>query len=64
MSVGQSAAATIHTVVNSYKRAKVDTSRYLADVLLRVGTHPASRVADLVPANWKRIFGGGSTHAA
>ena len=25
---------------------------YLADVLVRVATHPASRVEDLLPANW------------
>jgi len=27
---------------------------YLADVLVRVATHPASRVEDLLPANWAR----------
>jgi hypothetical protein len=30
---------------------------YLADVLIRVATHPASRVDELIPANWKRLFG-------
>jgi len=27
---------------------------YLADVLVRVATHPASRVEDLLPTNWAR----------
>jgi hypothetical protein len=29
---------------------------YLADVLIRVQTHPASRVDGLLPQNWKRDF--------
>ena len=28
--------------------------RYLADVLVRVATHPASRVEELLPANCKK----------
>jgi transposase len=54
---GGCAAATIYTLVESCKKADVDPYRYLADVLIRVATHPASRVDDLIPANWKRIFG-------
>jgi len=26
---------------------------YLEDVLIRVQTHPASRIDELLPANWK-----------
>jgi transposase len=29
---------------------------YLLDVLQRVGSHPASRVDELIPRNWKRLF--------
>ena len=27
---------------------------YLADVLVRVATHPANRVEDLLPENWTK----------
>jgi len=54
---GGQAAATIYTLVESCKQAGVDPYCYLVDVLTRVATHPASRVEDLIPANWKRLFG-------
>ena len=53
---GGRAAATIYTLVESCKKADVDPQVYLADVLVRVATHPASRIDELIPANWKRIF--------
>jgi hypothetical protein len=37
-------------------QAGVDPQVYLADVLMRVATHPASRVHELIPARWKEIF--------
>lgn len=52
---GGRAAATIYTLVESCKMAGVDPYAYLSDVLLRVATHPASRVGELLPANWKQI---------
>jgi transposase len=52
---GGLAAATIYTLVESCKKASVNPYDYLADVLLRVATHPASRVDELLPANWKRL---------
>lgn len=55
---GGQAAATIYTLVESCKQADVDPSQYLADVLVRVATHPASRVDELLPAEWKRVFAG------
>lgn len=30
---------------------------YLADVLVRVATHPSSRLKQLLPANWAKVFG-------
>jgi transposase len=53
---GGRAAATIYTLVESCKKAGVDPQVYLADVLMRVATHPASRVHELIPARWKEIF--------
>jgi len=31
----------------------VDPFAYLRDVLERISTHPASRIAELLPRNWK-----------
>jgi hypothetical protein len=52
---GGHAAATIYTLVESCKKAGVDPYTYLADVMLRVATHPASRVDELLPSNWKQL---------
>ena len=30
---------------------------YLADVLLRVQTHPQSRIHELLPKNWQVLYG-------
>lgn len=49
---GGQAAATIYTLIECCRLAKVDMATYLADVLVRVATHPASEVAGLVPARW------------
>jgi hypothetical protein len=42
-------------VIASCRAAEVDRWEYLPDVLVRVATHPASQVADLVPARWAEI---------
>ena len=34
----------------------VNPEHYLTDVLLRVQSHPAAAIADLLPHNWKRLF--------
>lgn len=49
---GGRAAATVYTLIESCKLANADPVSYLADVLVRVATHPASRVEQLLPANW------------
>jgi transposase len=49
---GGRAAAVIYTLIECCRLAKVDMVSYLADVLVRVATHPASRVLELLPANW------------
>lgn len=53
---GGRAAAVIYTLVESCKLAGVDVLAYLADVLVRVATHPASRIDELLPANWAKHF--------
>jgi len=54
---GGRAAATIYSLIESCRRVDVDPFLYLRDVLVRVCTHPAARVHELVPANWKDLFG-------
>jgi hypothetical protein len=49
---GGRAAATIYTLIESARIANLDVVDYLADVLVRVANHPASRVDELLPANW------------
>jgi hypothetical protein len=53
---GGRAAAVIYTLIECCRLAEVDMVSYLADVLVRVVTHPASRVDELLPANWARLF--------
>jgi hypothetical protein len=42
----------------------VDVYTYLVDVLQRVGQHPAARVAELTPRQWKSRFAGNPLHSA
>lgn len=54
---GGRAAAVVLSLVESCRQAGVDPVDYFADVLVRVGSHPASRVEDLLPQNWATLFG-------
>lgn len=58
---GGRAAATIYSLIESCRRVDVDPFLYLRDVLVRVCTHLAARVHELVPANWKELFGADAT---
>jgi len=49
---GGRAAAVVYTLIECCRLANVDAVSYLADVLVRVATHPASRVGELVPDHW------------
>ena len=53
---GGRAAAVVYILIECCRRANVDMVSYLADVLVRVATHPASRVEELLPANWTARF--------
>jgi transposase len=46
-------AAAIYTLVETCKLNDVDPQAWLADVLARLPDHPASRISDLLPWNWK-----------
>ncbi len=52
---GGEAAAIVYSVIESCRCAEVDRWEYLRDVLVRVATHPASQVAELVPARWAEL---------
>jgi transposase len=46
-------AAIIYSLVASCKLCGIDPFAYLRDVLERISTHPASRIAELLPRNWQ-----------
>jgi hypothetical protein len=41
----------------------IDVYTYLVDVLQRVGQHPAFRVAELTPRQWKQRFAADPLHS-
>lgn len=49
---GAKRAAVIYSLIGSCKLFRIDPFAYLRDVLDRVSTHPASRIADLTPSGW------------
>ena len=46
-------AAAIYSLINTAKLNEVDPEAWLADVLRRIADHPARRIAELLPWNWK-----------
>jgi transposase len=46
-------AAAVYTLIETCKMNDVDPQAWLADLLARLPDHPASKVADLLPWNWK-----------
>jgi transposase len=47
-------AAAIYTLIETAKLSDVDPLAWLADVLARLQDHPAKRIDELLPWNWKR----------
>ena len=47
-------AAAIYTLIHSARINDVDPHAWLADVLARLQDHPAKRIDELLPWNWKR----------
>lgn len=54
---GAESAAVLYSLVVSCKLAGVDPFAYFRDVLLRIHTHPAERIGELIPRQWKTHFG-------
>ena len=46
-------AAAVYTLVETCKMNDVDPQAWLTDILARLPDHPANKVADLLPWNWK-----------
>ncbi len=47
-------AAAIYTLIETCKLNDVDPQAWLADILARLPDHPAKRIDELLPWNWKR----------
>jgi len=53
---GAKRAAVIYSLIATCKLCRLDPFAYLRDVLDRVSTHPASRIAELTPSVWAETF--------
>lgn len=50
---GGVAGAIAYSLIESCKLSGVEPWAYLKDVLMRVWNHPADRIAELMPRNWR-----------
>jgi len=50
---GGQRAAIMYSLIGSAKLNDIDPQAWLADVLAKIADHPASRIDDLLPWNWK-----------
>ena len=48
-------AAAIYTLIETAKLNDVDPLAWLADALARLQDHPAKRLDELLPWNWRRL---------
>ena len=46
-------AAAIYTLIETAKLNDIDPQAWLADVIARLPDHPAERIAELLPWNWR-----------
>jgi transposase len=51
---GGQRAAAMYSLIVSAKMNDADPQAWLADVLARIASHPAARIDDLLPWNWKQ----------
>ena len=48
-------AAVIYSLIETAKLNNIDPRAWLADVLARIADHPARRIAELLPWNWRPV---------
>ncbi|MHB8108277.1 MAG: IS66 family transposase [Candidatus Cryosericum sp.] len=53
---GAQRAAILYSLIASCKLCGIDPFLYLRDVLERINTHPANRIDELTPPQWKELF--------
>jgi hypothetical protein len=46
--------ANLFTLVENCRQAGVDIEAYITDLVTRLPSYPAKRIAELLPAEWKR----------
>ena len=54
---GGQRAAIMYSLIGTAKLNEVDPQTWLADVLARIADHPASRLDELLPWNWRKDGG-------
>jgi transposase len=54
---GGQRAAVLYTLIQSARLNDVDPQAWLADVLARIADHPARRLEELLPWNWRKSRG-------
>jgi len=52
---GARRAAIIYSLVAGCKLNGIDPFRYFRDILARVSTHPADKIDELLPSEWKKL---------
>ncbi|MER9833336.1 transposase, partial [Mesorhizobium sp. M0134] len=50
---GGQRAAVLYSLIVSAKLNDIDPQAWLADILARIAAHPAHRIDDLLPWNWR-----------
>lgn len=51
---GGQRAAAMYSLIVTAKMNRIDPQAWLADVLARIADHPASRIDELLPWNWRK----------
>ena len=52
---GGDRAAVFYTIIQTCKLNHINPEAYLADVIGRIGDHPARQIHALLPWNWKPL---------
>ncbi|MCL5671779.1 MAG: transposase domain-containing protein [Acidobacteria bacterium] len=52
---GGHTAAVLTSLIATSKRLRVDPFAYLRDLFARISSHPQSRLAELLPDQWKLV---------